>query len=45
MSDESVVLVIGTGRLGCEIIKNLSLTGIKQITVVDNSKIENTLPE
>ena len=38
----SKILVVGAGALGNEIIKNLALLGIGQITVADMDSIENT---
>jgi len=40
---ESQVLLIGLGAVGLEIAKNLILSGLKRITIVDNEKIKSHL--
>ena len=39
---KSKVLVVGAGALGNEIVKNLSLVGVGEITIVDMDLIEHT---
>ena len=38
--EKSKLLVVGAGGIGCELLKNLVLTGFKNITVVNFSKLE-----
>lgn len=38
---ESQVLLIGLGTLGLEIAKNLTLSGLKRLTIVDNEVVKS----
>lgn len=40
ISEYANILVVGAGGLGCEIMKNLALSNIKKISIVDMDKIE-----
>lgn len=39
---QSQVLVVGAGGLGCEIVKNLSMSGIAHVHIIDMDTIDVT---
>ena len=42
VTDQTRVLIIGAGGLGCELLKNLAMLGIKQIDIIDMDIIDIT---
>jgi molybdopterin/thiamine biosynthesis adenylyltransferase len=41
MLENAKLLIVGAGRLGCELIKCVSLSGLKNIHLIDMETIEH----